>query len=146
MSNAPKNASEKTFQENFVKRMQKYKWEAPDFLNGNKQTVAVPDLVNPWRSELNRINVDQVEGVALTDNEFSQVMAKVSPIANSFEASKLLAMEGSTGKIDGIYRDAHPDVTRRSEEHTSELQSRFDIVCRLLLEKKKKNIRQQILK
>src|SRR5437868_11221261 len=26
----------------------------------------------------------------------------------------------------------------RSEEHTSELQSRFDLVCRLLLEKKKK--------
>src|SRR5207249_10632160 len=28
-------------------------------------------------------------------------------------------------------------AVRRSEEHTSELQSRFDIVCRLLLEKKK---------
>src|SRR5204862_705077 len=28
----------------------------------------------------------------------------------------------------------------RSEEHTSELQSRRDLVCRLLLEKKKKNI------
>src|SRR5699024_11236680 len=28
----------------------------------------------------------------------------------------------------------------RSEEHTSELQSRFDLVCRLLLEKKKMNI------
>src|SRR5438067_3843489 len=27
----------------------------------------------------------------------------------------------------------------RSEEHTSELQSRFDLVCRLLLEKKKKS-------
>src|SRR5699024_12792733 len=26
----------------------------------------------------------------------------------------------------------------RSEEHTSELQSRFDLVCRLLLEKKKR--------
>src|SRR5699024_12694185 len=26
---------------------------------------------------------------------------------------------------------------RRSEEHTSELQSRFDLVCRLLLERKK---------
>src|SRR5699024_12587185 len=26
---------------------------------------------------------------------------------------------------------------KRSEEHTSELQSRFDLVCRLLLEKKK---------
>src|SRR5207249_11795985 len=28
-------------------------------------------------------------------------------------------------------------VQDRSEEHTSELQSRFDLVCRLLLEKKK---------
>src|SRR2546421_3568040 len=34
---------------------------------------------------------------------------------------------------------------RRSEEHTSELQSRSDLVCRLLLEKKKKqnSIRRQ---
>src|SRR5207249_11043229 len=29
-----------------------------------------------------------------------------------------------------------PGSARRSEEHTSELQSRFDLVCRLLLEKK----------
>src|SRR5699024_11836044 len=29
------------------------------------------------------------------------------------------------------------DALERSEEHTSELQSRFDLVCRLLLEKKK---------
>src|SRR5437868_11362632 len=28
---------------------------------------------------------------------------------------------------------------RRSEEHTSELQSRFDLVCRLLLEKKNRS-------
>src|SRR5207249_11355074 len=34
-------------------------------------------------------------------------------------------VKGSTGRA-------------RSEEHTSELQSRFDLVCRLLLEKKKK--------
>src|SRR5438874_5775128 len=32
-----------------------------------------------------------------------------------------------------------PRETRRSEEHTSELQSRRDLVCRLLLEKKKKD-------
>src|SRR5207249_12057592 len=31
-----------------------------------------------------------------------------------------------------------PRMPVRSEEHTSELQSRFDLVCRLLLEKKKK--------
>src|SRR5436190_18290996 len=33
---------------------------------------------------------------------------------------------------------AHDGRTRRSEEHTSELQSHSDLVCRLLLEKKKK--------
>src|SRR5699024_11872483 len=33
---------------------------------------------------------------------------------------------------------ASPARWQRSEEHTSELQSRFDLVCRLLLEKKKK--------
>src|SRR5438874_9582661 len=37
---------------------------------------------------------------------------------------------------DGKVADQH-----RSEEHTSELQSRRDLVCRLLLEKKKKNSR-----
>src|SRR5438034_2656167 len=31
------------------------------------------------------------------------------------------------------------DVVDRSEEHTSELQSHSDLVCRLLLEKKKKS-------
>src|SRR5256884_3637683 len=35
---------------------------------------------------------------------------------------------------------------RRSEEHTSELQSRLHLVCRLLLEKKKKNIQILIMK
>src|SRR5699024_12840495 len=38
------------------------------------------------------------------------------------------------GKVlQGVADHAHG----RSEEHTSELQSRFDLVCRLLLEKKK---------
>src|SRR5699024_11538158 len=35
-------------------------------------------------------------------------------------------------------QDRVGEVHERSEEHTSELQSRFDLVCRLLLEKKKK--------
>src|SRR2546422_2806024 len=34
----------------------------------------------------------------------------------------------------------------RSEEHTSELQSRLHLVCRLLLEKKKKKIRKHNIK
>src|SRR3712207_7729454 len=43
-------------------------------------------------------------------------------------------------------RDGHLHRRRRrSEEHTSELQSRQYLVCRLLLEKKKKIIHQQIM-
>src|SRR5260370_32218274 len=37
-----------------------------------------------------------------------------------------------------VARSVNPvDVLRRSEEHTSELQSHLNLVCRLLLEKKK---------
>lgn len=113
MSNAPKNASERVFQENFVKELEKYKWEAPDFLNGNKKKVTVSDLINHWRGELNRINADQLEGVELTDNEFKQVMTKVGQISNSYEAAKILSIEESKGKIDGIYRDDNPNITRK---------------------------------
>src|SRR2546427_4503098 len=37
--------------------------------------------------------------------------------------------------------EVHPGVAGRSEEHTSELQSQSNLVCRLLLEKKKKRER-----
>ncbi len=41
MSNTPKTASEKQFQEDLVKRLGKYRWKAPEFLNGNKHKVTV---------------------------------------------------------------------------------------------------------
>src|SRR5689334_24074790 len=47
-----------------------------------------------------------------------------------------------TGRIDDLPGAGHAEELRqrveRSEEHTSELQSQFHLVCRLLLEKKKK--------
>src|SRR5207249_5972616 len=43
----------------------------------------------------------------------------------------------------GSDQSARADRRPRSEEHTSELQSRFDLVCRLLLEKKKPHARQR---
>ncbi len=113
MSDVPKNASERAFQERFVRKMEQYKWEAPDYLDGNKQKVTVDDLINHWRNELNRLNAEQLEGIPLTDNEFNQVMAKVRQVANSYEAAKLLAMEEGKGKIDGIHRDNHPKITRQ---------------------------------
>src|SRR5688572_32246173 len=46
----------------------------------------------------------------------------------------------STGRDDSRRQPAERDAgdVRRSEEHTSELQSQSNLVCRLLLEKKKK--------
>src|SRR2546429_3546081 len=42
-------------------------------------------------------------------------------------------------RLDWIEFHASSAMDPRSEEHTSELQSRLHLVCRLLLEKKKKN-------
>src|SRR5690606_42009971 len=49
------------------------------------------------------------------------------------------ARDDGTRRIDLRSRDRHdePGAAARSEEHTSELQSRENLVCRLLLEKKK---------
>src|SRR5438874_6234177 len=44
---------------------------------------------------------------------------------------------------DSQHASRNTERDRRSEEHTSELQSRRDLVCRLLLEKKKKKNKKQ---
>src|SRR5256885_11301386 len=45
--------------------------------------------------------------------------------------------ESSTARIDRMYSSNRRAIKGRSEEHTSELQSPCNLVCRLLLEKKK---------
>src|SRR2546421_6952198 len=66
------------------------------------------------------------------------------PYTTLFRSVKIDALGGKefTGKVDSIAgatgaRFALLPPENRSEEHTSELQSRSDLVCRLLLEKKK---------
>src|SRR6266849_3913136 len=54
------------------------------------------------------------------------------PYTTLFRSPRRSASPGSPGSR------ARPVPPWRSEEHTSELQSRVDLVCRLLLEKKKK--------
>src|SRR2546422_8133332 len=56
--------------------------------------------------------------------------------------SRVLAARGSSGSMRGREGDTAracvSGARPRSEEHTSELQSRLHLVCRLLLEKKKR--------
>src|SRR5256885_6058309 len=60
------------------------------------------------------------------------------------------ALEPGRGRDDAFEGDesglAHLDAVLRSEEHTSELQSPCNLVCRLLLEKKKKHRHDSLLR
>src|SRR5438874_6280422 len=69
--------------------------------------------------------------------KFSKMSLKAKPIAMPVMPSALIRLAGvNEGKaIVNL-------ISARSEEHTSELQSRRDLVCRLLLEKKKKYVTQ----
>src|SRR5690606_40423914 len=60
-----------------------------------------------------------------------------TPRAKSSAASSMDAPWG-TARNATSQRRAMASTSTRSEEHTSELQSRENLVCRLLLEKKKK--------
>src|SRR2546421_884063 len=49
-------------------------------------------------------------------------------------------------RLAGLWVAAHARLAVRSEEHTSELQSRSDLVCRLLLEKKNNTVLDAVLR
>src|SRR5256885_11075573 len=67
-----------------------------------------------------------------------------SPPWNSAISRTMYRPSPKWGRLSVPARDCHSDSNRRpstrSEEHTSELQSPCNLVCRLLLEKKKKHI------
>src|SRR2546421_5595835 len=57
---------------------------------------------------------------------------------NAVPAGSAAQADPWAAPLRGSWVRTGPAATGRSEEHTSELQSRSDLVCRLLLEKKKK--------
>src|SRR5437867_7810467 len=57
------------------------------------------------------------------------------PLSDEAELAVYRVAQESLTNVARLEDDLHPG---RSEEHTSELQSPYDLVCRLLLEKKKK--------
>src|SRR5688572_31954337 len=63
--------------------------------------------------------------------------------AGRLDAARAVPSPGAVGdEGDGGRDPLHPQqLLERSEEHTSELQSQSNLVCRLLLEKKKKKIK-----
>src|SRR2546422_7162755 len=87
---------------------------------------------------------DLISGIPRTlvidDSEIREALYE--PISTIVNAIKV-ALENTPPELAGDIIDCGIVLTgggsMRSEEHTSELQSRLHLVCRLLLEKKKKN-------
>src|SRR5699024_11914330 len=83
------------------------------------------------------------EHIFLAPSHHRLAPSQLSPARSSLEidttSSTVLELKDVTFRRDG------KEILQRSEEHTSELQSRFDLVCRLLLEKKKINRTQEHL-
>src|SRR5207249_8522465 len=103
--------------------------------------VAVPissDRHNPWPQPLHPFSQPPAQRTL-----HSFPTRRSSDLESRFIGSSGLD-EGAACRIRSRFQElrrvaGHHDLAvLRSEEHTSELQSRFDLVCRLLLEKKKK--------
>src|SRR2546422_5513387 len=72
--------------------------------------------------------IDTTLGIGETAPQDKLIQTRRTPTATVGDAEATVLFSGLA-----------PEIRRRSEEHTSELQSRLHLVCRLLLEKKNTN-------
>src|SRR5699024_12072206 len=101
-----------------------------EMTNNNKQFI----------QEINQSLVVMKQTFTKRDQQLDSNVTMVKETLMNYVQS----LEGTLGhKLEQLIRQLDQqsyqtnDQMNRSEEHTSELQSRFDLVCRLLLEKKK---------
>src|SRR5690554_7467636 len=102
-------------------------------LSQHNEVVAL-DIISERVEMLNK-RVSPIE-----DSDISEFL-KNKPLSFTATLDKHFALSGADFVIIATPTDYNPQSNYfdRSEEHTSELQSRPHLVCRLLLEKKKKN-------
>src|SRR5699024_12044377 len=93
----------------------------------HRQTPSFPTRRSSDLVELIKDDKGQVAGAVLLNMETDEYLVA--------RAKTVIIATGGAGRLH--YNNFPTSNHYRSEEHTSELQSRFDLVCRLLLEKKK---------
>src|SRR5699024_10125734 len=104
----------------------------PSFSECTSITSFNPVTLNKrYKRSFARINVIVVFAVSACFNALTNVPRPVLSIYVTSFKSTITSLLGSLTR-------SFKSSFNRSEEHTSELQSRFDLVCRLLLEKKNK--------
>src|SRR5699024_12483653 len=86
-------------------------------------------------SDLKNVNIEHYEKLSEHVSQMERKAIEAERASVKYKQAEYL--ENQIGeKFKGIISGVTEWGMYRSEEHTSELQSRFDLVCRLLLEKK----------
>src|SRR5207249_333974 len=137
-------------------------------LMSDKQMVLPTDTVLYQAQEVAAVVATEryiaADGVAAIEVDYEPLPVVVDPIKALEPGAPVLREDreqknnhiwhwevGDKAGTDKAFREAEVVVKQdlyiprihEIEEHTSELQSRFDLVCRLLLEKKKKKLKQK---
>src|SRR5690625_3850983 len=105
---------------------------------GHTQMYMLTGGYQAWVAAGNKVTKDISVPIPKTyePNVLTEATVDMSDVKNKLQASTAILIDSRAkdrylGKVEPLYK-------KRSEEHTSELQSRGHLVCRLLLEKKKK--------
>src|SRR5690349_2977227 len=109
-----------------------------DVAGGEEQRVTI--TLDQAKLAANNVTVAQVTGVLAANNltfPSGQITTETTQIPVS-TIGHIESVDQVKNMVDRFDVADRRDRDLRSEEHTSELQSRRDLVCRLLLEKKKK--------
>src|SRR5699024_7630841 len=111
--------------------------------------VEVEDLLgrDPVELDMALISRELTNKTIFVTGAGGSIGSEICRQVSKFEPKKIILLGHGENSIYLIHQELNntygnkiefvPIIADRSEEHTSELQSRFDLVCRLLLEKKK---------
>src|SRR5688572_31612348 len=108
-----------------IDAMQRYGISQLPVVRGDEKVDSLADVVGSLQER------------ELLDRVFKNPDALNDEVAVAMQ-SPLPAVDGDAS-VDQVYEGLSSGSGARSEEHTSELQSQSNLVCRLLLEKKKKD-------
>src|SRR2546430_9029848 len=82
--------------------------------------------------ELTKLKREYADVIALKDTSKAEILT----IARILRAKPEIAIDQTAASGEYCFNSGLGTMVHRSEEHTSELQSQSNLVCRLLLEKK----------
>src|SRR5699024_7160529 len=102
----------------------------------DKQTNASETPQNPTNVDKKDTEVTPTNDATPTTENTTNVGKKDTEVTSTNDAKPATQKTTAKSKVRVRAARLRPVMKVRSEEHTSELQSRFDLVCRLLLEKK----------